>query len=180
MKILFDFFPIIIFFTFYKLYGIMLATSSAIITSLIQIIYLKIKYKKIPKTHLISFYSILILGGATLLLKDEMFIKWKPSIVYWILALVFLCSHFIGKGPIIKNLANGSIDLPEKIWNNLNISWTIFFTILGLLNIYIVYNFSTDVWVNFKLFGTLGLTILFTIIQVIFIHKHISTKNDNF
>ena len=119
-----------------------------------------------------SFLSILILGGATLLLKNEIFVKWKPTVVYWALAIALLGSQLFSTKPLLQRLGEGSILLPERIWRHLNTMWWIFFLLLGLTNLYVVYNFSTTAWVNFKLFGTLGLTLLFVVLQSIYMAKH--------
>ena len=127
--------------------------------------------------NLISFLSILILGGATLLLKDDIFIKWKPTAVYWFLATALLFSQIFSKKPLMQHLAESTIQMPDKIWRQINLSWCIFFAAMGIANLYVVYNFDTNVWVNFKLFGTLGLTIVFITCQSIYMAKHSHLQN---
>jgi intracellular septation protein len=177
MKFLFDFFPIMLFFAFYKYLGIFPATAAAIITTLMQLIWVRYKTGKYQKTLLISFLSILILGGTSILLQDEMFIKWKTTCVYWLLALAFLFSRLFSKKTFIEQLVQQSISLPRKIWQQLNIAWVVFFTLMGLLNLFVVYNFDTDTWVNFKFFGTFGLTLVFILGQGIYMTKHIPKEN---
>jgi intracellular septation protein len=172
MKLLFDFLPIFLFFITYKIYGIYAATAVAIGGSLIQVTFQRIKYKRFESMHLITFFSILLLGGATLLMHNEIFIKWKPTILYWLLAILFLGSSIIGKKPILQRLMEANIQLPLPIWRKLNLSWSIFFLLLGCANLYVVYHFTTNTWVNFKLFGTLGLTILFVIAQSLYMAKN--------
>lgn len=176
MSFLYDFFPILLFFTFYKIYDIFVATGVAIIATLIQVIYTKIKTKKFNKTHLLALGTISILGGATIFFKNEMFIKWKTTAVYWLLALLFLFSKLVSKKHFLQHFASNSFQLPEKIWSKLNLSWVIFFSLMGFANIYIVYNFDTNTWVNFKLFGTMGLTFVFVVIQAIYMSKFINSK----
>ncbi len=176
-KLLLDFLPIVLFFVAYKYFNLMIATEVAIIASLVQLIWLHIATGKIQKINLISFLSILILGGATLLLKNEIFVKWKPTVVYWALAIALFCSHIFGSKTLLQRLGEGSVNLPSKIWSQLNLSWSSFFLVLGMANLYVVYNFSTSAWVNFKLFGTLGLTILFIVLQSIYMAKHIKVNN---
>ena len=126
--------------------------------------------------HMITMILILILGGVTIFFHDPMFIKWKPSVIYWLFALVLIGSQFIGKKPILKRMMGDKIHLPDKAWLNLSISWAIFFTAMGAVNLYVVYNYSTNTWVNFKLFGTLGLTLVFAVLQAFYIARFM--KND--
>ncbi|HSX21036.1 MAG TPA: septation protein A [Gammaproteobacteria bacterium] len=179
IKLLLDFLPIALFFAAYKYFNLMVATQVAIAASLVQLIWLRISTGKIQKVNLISFLSILILGSATLLLKNDIFVKWKPTVVYWALAIGLFVSQIIGNKPFIQRLGETSVSLPDRIWRQLNISWTSFFAVLGLINLYVVYNFSTTIWVNFKLFGTLGLTIVFIVLQSIYMAKHSQLPNGN-
>ena len=176
MSFLYDFFPILLFFTFYKMYDIFAATAIAIVATLLQVIYTRIKTKKFNKTHVISLITISILGGATIFFKNEMFIKWKTTAVYWLLALVFLFSKMVSKKHLLQHFAANSMDLPNKIWAKLNFSWVIFFLLMGIANLYVVYNYDTNTWVNFKLFGTLGLTFVFILIQVLYMSRFIKDK----
>ena len=173
MKFLFDFFPILLFFVAYKAGDIYIATITAILSSLAIVLYGRFKKGHFEKMPLFTLITITILGGATLFFRNDMFIKWKPTAIYWLLALVFLGSHYIGasKKPLIQRAAEENIELPQKTWYRLSYSWMIFFTLLGLLNIYVIYNFDTNTWVNFKLFGTMGLTLLFVILQSIYIWR---------
>jgi intracellular septation protein len=178
-KILLDFLPIALFFAAFKFYNLMIATQVAIVASLVQLIWLRLSTGKLQKVNLISFFSILILGGATLLLKDDIFIKWKPTAVYWLLALTLFFSHFFGKKPIIQRLGENTVKLPDRIWRQLNLTWCVFFSIMGFANLYVVYNFDTAAWVNFKLFGSLGLTLVFIIGQSMYMAKHSQIQNGN-
>ena len=173
MKLLFDLFPVILFFIAYKFYGIYTATAVAIAASVVQVAYVYIKNRKVEKMHLITLALIVILGGATLILHDETFIKWKPSIVNWGFAIVFFGSHFIGKKPIIRRMLDEAISLPDHAWKVLSNMWIIFFIFSGVANIYVAYNYDTDTWVNFKLFGLMGLTLLFIIVQGIYISRYV-------
>jgi len=172
MQLFYDFIPIIIFFAVYKFFGIYAATASAIIVSFLQVFLYRLKHHKFEKMQLITLFLILLLGGATLILHNPIFIKWKPSAIYWAFAIAFLGSHFIGHKPLIRYIMESKITLPDKIWNRLNIGWMVFFTFIGFLNIYVVYHYSTNTWVDFKLFGILGLMILFVIIQAIYLSRH--------
>lgn len=170
--ILVYFLPIGLFFVTFKIYGLMIATQVAIATSLLQLLWTKITTGKLHKMHLASTASILVFGGATLLLNNELYVKWKPTALYWLLATGFFMTQFVGKKPLIQTIAGSSLELPSKVWKQLNLTWSLFFFSLGLANIYVLYNFDTEVWVNFKLFGTLGITILFVIIQSLYMAKH--------
>lgn len=181
MKLLFDFLPIVLFFIVFKLYGIYAATLIAIATSLIQVIAVWLKYRKIETMYLVTFVIILVLGTATLLFHDEMYIKWKPTVLYWLFSAVVLASQFIGQKPLAQRLMEKNISMSQRIWYKLNWSWTIFFFFLGTANLYVVYHFTTNTWAYFKIFGCLGLTLLFFIGQAIFVlskHGTIVQKND--
>ncbi len=173
MKILADFFPIILFFIVYKLYNIYAATASAIVVSFLQVTIYWVKFRKVDRMQLITLALVVVLGGATLLLHKEIYIKWKPTILNWVFAAVFFASQYIGKKPIIKRMMEKNVSLPEAVWGRLNLSWVGFFVLMGIANLYVVYNFDTDVWVNFKLFGMLGLTVIFVIIQAFYLARHI-------
>ena len=173
MRMLFDFFPILLFFIAYKLQDIYFATIIAIISTVLQVFIIWIRKKKLETMHIITMIMIIIFGGANVFLQNEMFIKWKVSVVNWLFSLIFFISHFIGEKTIIQKLMDKSITLPKQVWLKLNISWAAFFGLVGFLNIYIVYNYDTNTWVNFKLFGVIGITFVFVIIQSIFMAKHI-------
>lgn len=173
MKLLFDFLPIVAFFIAYKFFGIYIATSVAIAISLLQVVGYWIKYRQVSSLQLISLGTIVIFGGATLLLHDELIIKWKPSVLYWLLAIIFLGSQLFGNKPFVQHLMESNITLSKTEWITLNLSWVIFFALMGFINIYVAYHFSTDAWVNFKLFGLLGLTTLFIIGQAIYLAVHL-------
>ena len=123
--------------------------------------------------HVITLVLTVILGGLTLLLKDIRFIKWKPTAVNWVFALVFLGSQFIGKKPIIRRMMDHAISVPDEIWTKLNMGWVVFFIFSGIANLYVAYNFSTEFWVNFKVYGLLGLTFIFAIGQAMYMSRYI-------
>jgi len=174
MKILFDFFPIILFFTAYKFYGIYTATAVAMGASALQVSIFWLKYRKFELIHILTLFFIFVLGGATIWSHNPIFIKWKPSVIYWIMALLCIISRF-SKKTFFERLLGGKIKLPATAWKFLNLSWTIFFLVMGSINLLVAYQCSTDTWVNFKLFGIVGCTIIFGIIQSFWIAKH--TKN---
>ncbi|KTD21560.1 septation protein A [Legionella londiniensis] len=177
MKLLFDFFPILLFFICYKLFDIYYATAVAMGASLLQVIFYRIKNQRYEKMHLISLGLIMVLGGATLFFHNPWFIKWKPTGLYWLAAIVFLSSSFIGKKTLIEKMMDGNIHLPAKIWRRLNYAWSAFFILMGCLNLYVAYSFDTDFWVNFKLFGGAGLTLIFVFLQAIYLARHVVQKD---
>lgn len=177
MKVLFDFTPVLVFFIAFKIpedphQGILLATAVAITASLLQVTLFWIKNRRVENMHLITLAIIVVLGGATLLLQDERFIKWKPTAVNWLFALTFLVSQFIGKKNLVRRMMESTIRLPDPIWSRLNLSWVMFFVAMGSANLYVAYNFNTETWVNFKLFGIMGLTVLFVIAQAAYLVRH--------
>ncbi len=173
MKLLFDLFPVVLFFIAYKMYDIYIATAVIIVATVVQIGYLYLKEKRVEKIHIITLVLILLLGGLTLVLQDERFIKWKPSIVNWGFALVFLGSHYIGQKTIVERMMGQAITMPSAIWVRLSWLWIAFFIIAGVTNLYVAFNYDTDTWVNFKLFGLTGMTIVFIIIQSFYIKDYI-------
>jgi len=176
MKIFYDFLPIAVFFIIYKLYGIYPATASAIIISVGQVAYFWLKNRRFDMMQVVTLLVIAIFGGATLILHNDMFIKWKPTILNWLFALVFWGSHWFGEKTILRRLLEEKIKLPDQIWIRLNYLWICYFLIMGTLNLIVVYHFSTDVWVNFKLFGMLGLTLVFALLQGMYLAKHMSKE----
>ena len=177
MKLLFDLFPVVLFFIAYKMYDIYTATIVIIIASMAQVLYFYMKHKRVEKMHIITLILILVLGGLTLYLQDEDFIKWKPTIVNWGFALVFLGSHYIGQKPVIQRMMDQMIQLPELVWERLSWLWIAFFILSGSTNLYVAFNYDTDTWVNFKLFGLMGMTLVFIVIQGIYINKYIQESD---
>ena len=172
MKLLFDFFPIILFFLAYKFFDIYSATAVAMFASVTQVLFFRIKHQHYEKLHLASMALILVLGGATLFFHNPWFIKWKPTGIYWLSALIFLGSNYVGKKPLIRRMMENNVNLPAKIWLRLNYAWAIYFIIMGALNLYVAYCYTTDLWVNFKLFGGVGCMLLFVFIQALYLAKH--------
>ena len=184
MKLLFDFFPLVLFFGAFKLYDIYVATLVAMAASLAQVVFIRIRHQRFETTHLVTLFVIFLFGGMTLIFQDDMFIKWKPTIVNWIFAIVVLGSQFIGKRTVLERLLGGQMQMPARILKKVNVSWGLFFFVSGLLNLYVAFYFRThldeaartDFWVNFKVFGLLGLTLAFSIIQMMIVARYISTE----
>jgi intracellular septation protein len=184
MKFLYDLFPLLLFFVAFKFYDIYVATAVAIAASFVQVGLFWLKHRRFETMHLITLGVIAVFGGLTLALHDDTFIKWKPTLVYWILAALVLGSQYVGKKTIIERMMAAQITLPTAVWRRLNLSWGIFFVAIGAANIYVAFFYGLDldletrqaIWVNFKVFGLLGLTLLFTVVQAVFIAKHIQDK----
>lgn len=138
---------------------------------MVQVGFSWLKTRKVENMHLVTLVLIVVLGGATLYLQDERFIKWKPTVVNWLFGLAFLGSQLIGKYTFIERMMKENITLPQVIWRRLNLSWTLFFFVLGFANLFVIYNYDTDTWVNFKLFGMLGLTLVFVVLQALVLSR---------
>ncbi|RVU30421.1 septation protein A [Neptunomonas marina] len=178
MKLLLDFLPILIFFGVYKYTGdIIIATAVLIPATLAQMLYTWLKEHRIEKMQLVTLILVVVMGGATVLFQDKTFIQWKPTVVNWLFAAAFFGSQFIGQKTIVERIMGANIELPKNVWSTLNISWVIFFLFMGAINLFVAYNFSEDIWVDFKLFGMLGLTILFIIIQGLYMSKHMPNQD---
>ena|SRR3990167_1657474 len=173
MKLLFDLLPVLFFFISYKFFGIYIATAIAMLAAFTQVVVFRIKYRRYEKMHLLSLGLICLLGGATLAFHNPEFIKWKPTGIYWLTALVFLGSRFFGQKPIIQRMMDSEINLPINVWYWLNYAWVLFFLLMGVLNLYVAYYFNTDIWVSFKLFGGAGLTLLFVVLQAFYLSQYL-------
>lgn len=208
MKLLFDFFPIILFFVSYYqasflventfvgqlidpekpdfITATIIATAVAIIASFIQVGYNWFSTRKIERMHIFSLVLITVLGSITIFLGNPSFIQWKPTVLNWLFAAVFLGSMRIGEKPIVQRMMNEHIDLPNKVWKRLNLSWVFFFFISGAANLYVAFYYNVDApadarmdtWVNFKLFGLMGLTIGFIILQTLYLSRHIIEEEE--
>lgn len=183
LKFLYDFLPIIIFFGTYKLTDndIYAATTAAIIATVIHTAIQWIMHKKLENQHIINLVVILFFGGLTLIFQDDAFIKWKVTVINWIFGLVLLGSQFIGKKNIIQRQLDAAIKLPDPIWYRLNMMWVTFFMFCGLINIYVAFFYGLElseevrqeIWVEFKLYGMLGLTFVFMVFQIFYLQRHI-------
>jgi intracellular septation protein len=175
-----DFIPVLLFLLAFKIYGIYVATTVGIVATAIQVIITRIVRKKFDKQQLITLVVFAVFGGMTLYFHNPTFVKWKPSIVFWIFGGAFIISQFIGKKPIIQAMLEKVVDaemksqVPDIVWRRLNMAWGIFFLILGTVNIYVAYTFSTDTWVNFKVFGILGLIMVFSFVQAFCLARYLS------
>ncbi len=216
MKLLFDFFPILLFFIAYKIFGIYAATAVAIAAAVIQNAAFWFRHRRFENMHLVTLALITVLGGATLILQDKSFIMWKPTAVNWMFALAFIGSQFFGEKTLVERMMSHAIEIPQPAWRRLNMSWVVFFIAMGFANLYVAnFYFIADAaltaaahapvevddcttqfsgqllglcqtakdaeeqWVNFKLFGMMGLTILFVIGQAFYLARHVKDDENN-
>jgi intracellular septation protein len=173
VKFFFDLFPVILFFVAFKIWGIYVATGVAMAATVVQVSWTKFRHGKVSKLLWASLVIIMVFGGATLFLQDETFIKWKPTVLYWLAGVVFLGALAFGKNPIKGVMSEGGLELPEHVWTKLCIAWGVFFLFKGTLNLWVAYNFDTEAWVNFKLFGFTALMIAFVIAQALWLAKYL-------
>ena len=176
MKFLFDVFPVLLFFVAFKVYDIYVATAVAIAATFVQIGWVWLRHRKVDTMLWISLAVIVVFGGATLLLQDETFIKWKPTVLYWLFGVALAVAAAIFKKNLIRTLMEKQVTLPDVVWGKLLASWIGFFVAMGALNLFVAYNFSTDAWVNFKLFGGMGLMLVFVVLQALMLGKYIEDK----
>ena len=176
MKFLFDLFPVVLFFVAFKLADIYVATAVAIGATVLQVGWLKLRAKRVEPMLWASLAIIAVFGGATLALQNETFIKWKPTVLYWLFGAVLAASALGFRRNLIRAMLSEQMQLPEPVWWRLNLSWVGFFAFMGALNLYVAYNFPTDLWVNFKLFGGMGLMLLFVVAQALFLSRYVEDK----
>ena len=176
MKFLFDLFPVILFFVAFKAFDIYVATGVAIAATFAQIGWLLARGRKVDTMLWVSLAIIVVFGGATLLLRDETFIKWKPTVLYWLFGAVLAGASLFFRKNLIRKLMEEQIALPDRVWTRLNASWAGFFFFMGAANLFVAYTFSTDAWVNFKLFGGMGLMLAFIVAQGLMLAKYVEER----
>jgi intracellular septation protein len=205
MKLLLDFLPIVLFFGAFKyaeshaawaaqfatehfgfmvsggLVGteeapVLLATVVVILATALQIVYLLLRRKKIDTMLWITFALVVVLGGATIWFHSATFIKWKPSVLYWVMAGALGLSQLIWRKNLLQSLMGDQLQLPALVWQRLNLAWAAFFTAMGVLNLYVAYSYSTSTWASFKAFGTTGLMLVFMLAQGFYLSKHIAPE----
>lgn len=177
MKFLFDLFPIILFFIAYKFAGIFAATAVAIAATVAQIGWVWFRHRKVDTMLWVSLVIVTLFGGATLFFQNPTFIKWKPTVLYWFFTGSLLFSaQFLGKN-LIRSLLEAQMKLPDPLWGRLNLAWAGFFGAMGVINLFVAYNFSEDTWVNFKLFGGMGLMLVFVLAQGMLLSRYIEEES---
>ena len=178
MKLLIDFFPILLFFVAFKFWGIYVATGVAMAATVVQITYLRLRHGKVEPMQWLSLGVIVVFGGATLLAHSETFIKWKPTVLYWLMGGALLVGQVVLRKNLIKSLMGAQMELPDAAWNAMNWSWTGLFVAMGALNLWVAYQFDTETWVNFKLFGGLGLMLVFIVAQALYLSRYIKDTDN--
>lgn len=202
MKFLFDLLPVILFFAAYKLGGahpeaahallsgwlgdgiavtqapILIATAVAIAATALQIALVWLRHRKVDTMLWVSLAIITVFGGATLFFHNPTFIKWKPTALYWLFGCVLLGSAALLHRNLIRNMLEAQIRLPDPVWGRLNLAWASFFIAMGLLNLYVAYNFSEETWVDFKLFGGIGLMLAFVLGQGFYLSRHLEEESN--
>ncbi len=176
MKFLFDLFPVILFFIAFKFSGIYIATAVAIAATFVQVGWVWFRRRRVHTMLWVSLGVIVVFGGATLLLHDETFIKWKPTVLYWLFGAALLIAELGFRKNLIQAMMEKQMALPDAVWRKLLMSWVGFFAVMGVLNLYVAFNFSTDAWVNFKLFGGMGLMLAFVVLQALMLSKYVDVK----
>lgn len=201
MKLLFDLFPVILFFIAFKVSGghkeeaahwldtlfgslglagaftaeqapILVATIVVMLATCAQIAWVWLRHGKVDKMLWISLGLVVVLGALTLALRDETFIKWKPTLLYWVFATILLVSATLFRKNLMRSMLGAQLTLPDPVWSRLNLVWVAFFVALGVLNLFVASNYDTDTWVNFKLFGVTGLIFVFMVGQGFWLMRH--------
>jgi intracellular septation protein len=175
MKFLFDLFPVILFFVAFQLWDIFVATAVAIAASFVQIGWLKLRGRRIDKMLWVSLGLIVVFGGLTLLLRDKTFIQWKPTVLYWLFGAVLAGASLTGRN-LLRSMLSEQVQLPAPVWARLNWSWVGFFAFMGAANLYVAYTFSESAWVNFKLFGGMGLMLAFVLAQAAYLSRYLEDR----
>ncbi|MFT4835479.1 MAG: intracellular septation protein [Psychromonas sp.] len=173
MKQFFEFIPLIIFFVAFKTTDIYIATGALIVSMGLMLAFSYYKNGKVEKMQAITFGMVLVFGTLTIVLHDDVFIKWKVTVVYALFSVALLLSQFFYKKPIIKQMLGKEISLPDNIWNNLNSAWAMFFAVLSAVNVYVAFSLPQETWVNFKVFGLLSVTLVFTLLSGMYIYKYL-------
>ena len=171
MKLLIDFFPILLFFGAFKIWGIFVATTVAIVATLIQLAWMRYSTGRTEPMQWLSLGVIVVFGGATLIAQDETFIKWKPSVLYWAMGGALLVGQVFFRRNWLQSLMKSQMALPDHAWRVMLWSWCGFFAVMGVLNLWVAYEFDTDTWVNFKLFGGMGLMLVFVLAQAMYLGR---------
>jgi intracellular septation protein len=175
MKFLLDFFPLLLFFAAWSFYDIFIATAVAIAATIVQVAWMWLRHRRVENVHWMTLAIMVVFGGATLVFRDPTFIKLKPTVLYWAFATALIASQALGKN-LIRIMMEKQMSLPAPIWVRLNASWAGFFVMMGALNLYIAYNFSEATWVKFKVFGGMGLLLVFVVLQALVLARHVEDK----
>lgn len=180
MQLIYEILPVLLFFLAFKIYGIYVATVVGIVSTFLQVIIYRLWTKAWDNKQLITLVVFLFFGGMTLYFHDPIFVKWKPTIVFWVFALIILGSQLLAKKPLMQRLMENGMQgkgvIPSTVWKRLNILWAIFFLIMGSLNLYIAYYYSNDAWVNFKFYGLTIAILIFSVLQAIYLMRYMTPQ----
>lgn len=179
MHLFYDLFPVILFFFAFKYYGIYVATAVGIVATAIQVLSTRLIKRKWDSVQVITFTVFVLFGGMTLYFHNPIFVKWKPTVVFWIFGLVILFTHYFTHKPLIQRLMERSLQekgavIKQDVWKKLNLMWTCFFLFLGGINLYVAYFYSNEAWVNFKLYGITSCLLIFSLLQAVYLMRHMS------
>jgi intracellular septation protein len=172
MKLLIDFFPIALFFVAFKVWDIYVATGVAIVATILTLGLMRLKTGKTEPMQWVSLAVIVLFGGATIVAHNDTFIKWKPTVLYWLFGGALLVAQLVWRKNLLKSLMGAQMELPDVAWRAMNWSWIGFFAVMGVVNLWVAYSFETDTWVNFKLFGGLGLMLVFIVGQALYLGRY--------
>lgn len=173
MKQLLDFIPLILFFIVYKTYGVQEAALVLVVAAIIQLVLLKVLYKKIEKNQWVMSFFVVFFGILTAYFNDLAFLKWKVTIVNLVFAGALLISQYAFKKTLVQMLLGKELKLPQNVWEKLNLGWAGFFILCALINVVISEFFSDDAWANFKVFGLTGLSLMAVVCTGIFLYPHL-------
>jgi intracellular septation protein len=176
MKFLFDLFPLILFFAAWSFYDIFIATGAAIAATIVQVAWSWLRHRRVDKMLWVTLVIMVVFGGATLISRDPTFIKLKPTVLYWVFAAALVISQVFFRKNLIRLMMEKQVALPEPVWIKLSASWIGFFVGMGILNLYVAYTYSEAIWVKFKVFGGIGLMLVFMVLQALMLARHIEDK----
>ena len=177
MKFLFDMLPVVLFFIAWSFYDIFVATAVAIAATVAQVAWMWLRHRRVDNMLWVTLVIMVVFGGATLISRDTTFIRWKPTVLYWVFAATLVGARlFLGKN-LIRAMMEKQMTLPDTVWSKINASWVGFFVVMGIINLYVAYTFSEAVWVQFKLFGGIGLMLLFVVAQACMLARYIQVED---
>lgn len=176
MKLLFDFFPLALFFAAWSLYDIFVATATAIVATVVQVVWSWLRHRRVDNVLWMTLAIMVVFGGATLISRDPLFIKLKPTVLYWLFAVILTGAQLFFRKNLIRALMEKQMSLPDAVWIKVNASWIGFFAVMGLLNLYVAYAYSEAIWVQFKVFGGIGIMLVFVVAQALVLARHVEDK----
>lgn len=178
MHLFYEFFPVFLFFIAFKFYGIYVATIVGIVTTFLQVIITRLIARRWDNKQLITFGVFVLFGGMTLYFHNPIFVKWKPTIIFWIFAIVILITQIFTKKPLMQRLMENVLQdkgqVPKQVWKRVNLIWALFFATMGSINLFIAYTYSDEIWVNFKFYGVTGALLAFSVFQALYLSRYLT------